>query len=414
MQELKIAYDTLLNIYQNEAYASLELSKQIKDINNKALVTKLVYGVLEHDIELDYYISKLCQKKPKNVIILVLKLGMYVIKYMDSIPDYAAVSNTVDLTKEIGKKEVSGFVNAVLKKFATTEIELPKDEIKSISIKYSVPEFIVREYIASFGKAKTLDILERTEFEYEHFRVNNTKTSMEDVIKDLIQNNIYYILDEDNTDAFFAKNEKFMQDLYAAGKVTIQSKTSMFTARIVKAGNDENILDLCAAPGGKSVYMSQLSNCRITACDIHPHRLDLIKSYINRMGAKNIDVVLNDATILNESFIGKYDRVLCDVPCSGLGVAHKKPDIYLGMTKDSIKDLPNIQYKILDNASKYLKDNGVQTIVYSTCTTLKQENRNVIDRFLKVHKDFNLIEDMQILPDGSGQDGFYIAVLSRK
>ena len=414
MQDLKLAFETLLNIYQNEAYASLTLSKGIKEAQNKAFVTKLIYGVLEYDIEFDYYISKLCQKRPNNKIVIILKMGMYQIDYMDSIPDYAAVSKCVDLTKEIGKKEVAGFVNATLKKFASTDIELPKDEIKALSIEYSVPEFIVREYIATFGKAKSLEIMEKTDFDYEHFRVNTQKYSMEELLKALITNNIYYILDNDNQDAIFAKNDKFMQDLYSAGKVTMQSKTSMLASRMMAPQDNEDILDLCSAPGGKAVYMAQISNAKITACDIHPHRIELIKSYINRMDAKNIDVVLNDALVVNDKFKNKFDRVLCDVPCSGLGVANKKPDIYLNMTRESIKDLPNIQYKILDNATKYLKNDGVGCIVYSTCTTLKQENQKVIERFLKVHSDFELVDEVQILPDGSGQDGFYIAKLMRK
>ena len=411
MQDLRLAYDTLLNIYQNEAYAALEISKYLRYASNKGFITKIVYGVIEHDIEFDYYISKLCQKKPDSKIVLVLKMGMYQIKYLDAIPDYAAVSKTVDLAKEIGKKGVSGFVNAVLKKFISSDIELPKEETKALSIKYSVPEFIVKEYIASFGKAKTLDILERTEFEYEHFRVNLRKTTLEEVIKGLVQNNIYYILSEN--DSFFARNDKYMQDLYNCGKVTIQSVTSMIAALAVCPGENESILDLCAAPGGKTVYMSELANCHITACDIHPHRLELIEAYINRMGAQNIDLVLNDATILNNDFVEKFDRVLCDVPCSGLGVAHKKPDIYLNMTKDSLKELPEIQYKILDNASKYLKKDGIN-LVYSTCTLRQQENRDVVDRFLKVHKDFELLDDVLYMPDGSGQDGYYIALLIRK
>ena len=414
MQNLKIAYDTLLKIYQNEAYASLELSKSVKDANiNKGFITKLVYGVIEHDIEFDYYISKLCKKKPNNKVVIILKMGMYQIKYMDGTPEYAVVSNLVDLTKEIGKRELSGFVNATLKRFITTKFEMPKDEIKALSVEYSVPEFIIREYITSFGKAKTLQIIDKSEFEYEHFRVNHSKIPADDVFKELIQNNIHYILDDDNKDSFFAKNDKLMQDLYAAGKVTIQSKTSMFASIAMAPHDNDQILDLCAAPGGKAVYMAQLANVNITACDIHPHRLDLIKSYVNRMDVKGIDIVLNDATVVNKDFIGKYDKVLCDVPCSGLGVVEKKPDIYLNMTKESLKDLPNLQFKILDNAAKYLKDDNSSFIVYSTCTTRKQENRDVIDRFLKVHKDFELLEDTQYLPDGAGLDGFYIATLKR-
>ena len=279
MQDLKLTYETLLAIFQNEAYASIELSHGIKNAQNKGFVTKLIYGVLERNIEFDYYISKMCQKSPKINVAIILKMGMYQIKYMDGTPDYAIVNNLVDLTKKIGKKELSGFVNATLKRFISTKFEMPKEESKALSVEYSVPEFIVKEYLESFGKAKTLDILEKKEFECEHYRVNHSKLATDDVLKVLIQNNISYILDEDFKDAFYAKNDKIMQDLYAAGKVTVQSKTSMYATIAMAPHDNDEILDLCSAPGGKAVYMAQLANVKITACDIHPHRLELIWNF---------------------------------------------------------------------------------------------------------------------------------------
>ena len=409
MSDLKIAYDTLLNIYQNGAYASLELSKNISKAENKNFVTSLVYGVLERNIELDYYIAKLCAKKPKNALIPILKIGMYQIKYMDSIPTYAAVSKTVDLCKEIKKEETKGFINATLKNFASKTIELPKDKIKRFSIEYSVPEFLVKEYIKAYGEEKTKAMLLPSNFTLEHFRVTN-KYSMEDLKDTLAKNKVDF--EESLPNAIYAKNDKIMHDLYSVGKVTIQSKTSMLTAEAVDPKDGDKVLDLCAAPGGKSIYMAEMAKCEVTSCDIHPHRIELIESYKHRLGINNVVTKINDAMKYNEAFSNAFDKVLCDVPCSGLGVAKKKPDIYLNMTKESISDLPKIQYQVLDTAKNYVKQNGI--LVYSTCTTLPQENEEIVRKFLANNKNFELEFEKQYLQDDQGLDGFYIAKMVRK
>ena len=155
-----------------------------------------------------------------------------------------------------------------------------------------------------------------------------------------------------------------------------------------------------------------MAKCEVTSCDIHPHRIELIESYRHRLGINNVVTKINDATKYNEAFSNAFDKVLCDVPCSGLGVAKKKPDIYLNMTKESISDLPKIQYQILDTAKNYVKQNGI--LVYSTCTTLPQENEEVIRKFLANNKNFELEFEKQYLQDDQGLDGFYIAKMVRK
>ena len=409
MSDLKIAYDILSKVYQDGAYASLELSKHISKATNQDFVVHLIYGVLERDIEFNYYISKLCTKKPKPSIVIVLKIGMYQLKYMDSIPAYAAVSNTVDLTKEINKQELKGFVNATLKNFNNKNIELPKDKIKRMSVEFSTPEFIVNTYLKEYGEEKTKAMLLPDNFSYEHFRVSN-KYSLEKLINTLKENNVDYIESKDN--AIYAKNNKLMQDLFSAGNITAQSKTSMLTCEALAPKDGDQILDLCAAPGGKSIYLAELAKDEVTSCDIHPHRIELIESYKNRMGVENVKTVLNDATVFNKNFVDKFDKVLCDVPCSGLGVAKKKPDIYLNMTRESVAGLPKIQYNILDMAKHYVKVGGV--LMYSTCTTLPQENREIVRLFLAINQNFELLEEKQYLQDDKGLDGFYIAKMVRK
>jgi len=408
MQDFELVYDILSNIFKEGAYASIELSKNLSKAVNKNFVTNLVYGELERDIEFDYYISRLCMKKPKKPIAIILKIGMYCLKYLNSIPAYAAVSNTVDLCSYANKRELKGFVNATLKRFASGEIDYPINEIERLSVEFSTPRFIVEEYIKAYGIEKTKAMLLKSKFPYEHFRINKTY-SIEKLKQDLKKNKIKYIDSMDN--AIFAKNDKFMHDLYSEGFVTIQSKTSMLVCEKMELNDGDKVLDLCAAPGGKSVYMSEIKDVKITSCDIHSHRLDLITSYVNRMKSEGITTCLNDATKVNNDFIDLFDKVLCDVPCSGLGVAKKKPDIYLNLTKEIVSGLPKIQYLILNNAKYYVKQGGI--LMYSTCTTLPQENEQVVDRFIKENKGFELIEMTQYLPIEDGIDGFFIAKLRR-
>ena len=405
MKDLELSYSILKEIYVNKAYAALELSNKIKDAENPKFVTNLVYGVLEKDTQFNYYIDTLVSKKPKNAIIILLKIGMYLVKYMNSMPTYAAVSNTVSLCESVGKREVKGFVNATLKKFSTIEFEMPKDKFLALSIESSTPLFIVKKLCNQYGYEKAKEFLMLPNFELEHVRVNSRKSTMkeiEDKIKDFVPS---------TNNSIYAKNDKVVKDLYACGKITIQSLSSMKACEVLAPNDGDKILDLCSAPGGKSIYMSELANVDIVSCDIHEHRLDLIKSYINRMGAQGISIKINDATILNEEFVDKFDKVLADVPCSGLGVANRKPDIYLNISDKDIKDLSEIQYKILCNAAKYVKKGGV--LVYSTCTILREENQNNVNKFLKDNKDFKSVEEIQLLPNKEGLDGFYIHKMTR-
>lgn len=411
MQDYLVSYRTLYSIFQNKAFASLELSNNLSEASNKEFVTKLVYGVLEKNVELEYYISQLTSKKPKAPIYIILKMGMYCIKYMDSIPSYAIVNKLVDLTAKIGKMELKGFVNATLKKFVTWKGVLPSDEIEALSVSTSTPLWLVKEYIEQYGLSTAKQILKPSTYVYEHIRINSRTYSMKELLGVMSEFKLKY--DESTSNAIYTKYKKIMKELYAQGKITVQSRTSMIACEEMDLKDGDIVLDLCAAPGGKSVYLSEIKDVQIVSCDIYDHRLELINSYINRMQAKGIEVLKNDATIYNEAFDSRFDKVLCDVPCSGLGVKDRKPDVYLGINKEDILSLANIQFKILSNASKYVKKGGI--LVYSTCTILKQENSDIIKKFMQEHnEEFELLKETQYLPNGKGQDGFYIAKLKKK
>ncbi|MDE6614756.1 MAG: hypothetical protein K2K24_04525, partial [Clostridia bacterium] len=365
MNDLILAFEVLLGIYKDGAYSAIELNRKVVGASNQAIVTRMVYGVLQKDVQLEYYLSKITAKRPSKTIAILLKLGLYCILYIDSIPKYAIVNNIVNICEKYGKRQLKGFVNATLKNFDVDKIQLPSDKVERLSVTASAPLWLVKKYVKQYGYDVSESFLTVPTFTKEHLRNNSKRLSLQDLKDKLDKQNIEY--HESEVGGLFVVNCGFVKSLCESGQATFQSMTSMLAVKAMDVKDGENILDLCSAPGGKAVYMSESADVEITACDIHDHRLELIRSYVNRMGAKNINILLNDACIFNESFVGKFDKTLCDVPCSGLGVVGKKPDIYLNTQEDKINSLAEIQYEILTNASKYTK----QRIVYSPCTILR-------------------------------------------
>lgn len=415
LEVLSKSYSILDNIFNKGAYSTIELSKDI-DENNRKIITKIVYGVLDNNIKLEYFIKQLASTKPKNKILLILKIALYSILEMNSMPSYAITDNAVELTRKIGKKETTGFVNAVLKRAANYTFTYPKERNEYLSIYFSKPLILVNYYIGRYGVEKAEEILSVKPYELEHIRFNSRKINREKFIDLLIKNNIEFI--ESEAGGFFVRNEKAIYDMFNDGILTFQSLTSMLVVKAMNVINSTvKVLDMCAAPGGKAVLIAEKSPlAEVTAADIHPHRIELIDSYKKRMGVNNVESVLSNALILNNDYIDKFDYVLCDVPCSGYGIIGKKPDIMLNRTELDIEKLTEIQYNILKNASLYVKKGGV--IVYSTCTTLYAENEGVVKRLLAnpmfAGDSINNGEAMQnYLPNDKGQDGFFIARIKR-
>lgn len=411
MSDLKVCYNILSQVYKQQAYGSISLTNRLGEAKNRDFVTRLVYGVLRNDVKYDYYISQMTAKKPRNSAVILLKIGMYCIEEMDSMPDYAAVNNTVELSKEVGKQGSSGFINGVLKAFCRKRPSLPKDETQKLSVEASVPLWLVRQYNRQFGAEKTREFLTCKPLELEHARVNTLKTSLAEVEKKLNETNVEYTVDEDCENCLFVRNNDKVRSLFDAGLITFQSKTSVKCCEIAGVKDGDKVLDACAAPGGKSVYFASIGeNVGVVACDVYHHRLQLIQQYARRMGVK-LDVRLMDATVYNKSLAGAFDVVLCDVPCSGFGVAAKKPDVYLFKDKDKIFGITETQYGILENGAAYVRDGG--TLVYSTCTLLKDENDDVVKKFLRNNKSFKLESKQTFLPDNKGGDGFFVAKMKR-
>ncbi|MBQ8197548.1 MAG: hypothetical protein IJZ73_05775 [Clostridia bacterium] len=404
-------YCILNKVYSDKTFLKQAINSTIIEESNRALTVKTCYGVLDKDIELSYYLKVIAPKSPKLAIRTILKISMYAIKYLGKKP-YAVTQNAVELTKKLGKAGASGFVNAFLRKFINSNIELPNEKAENLSVKYSYPLFAVKKLIADYGYKKTVDILsaENTDnflvfydVDGENYlkerAVEYTKTPFENVFK--VKN--------------FIRNEDYDKGIY-----TYQSIGSVAICDIVELC--DNLLDCCSAPGGKSIRLSYKCTS-VTSWDIYPHRVELIEDYKKRMHRDNVYPSCHDSKVFDASFLEKFDAVLVDAPCSGLGVVNDNPDIKLNREENSIKELNKEQISILNNVCKYVKKGGY--LYYSTCSILLDENTKIIEKFLRENPDF-VVENINsplehedyfgtnaFLPNISGGVGFYVAKLKK-
>jgi 16S rRNA (cytosine967-C5)-methyltransferase len=420
IQRQKIIYDALCKVYKDGAYSQIQLSDALNadglTQEDKAFITAYFYGVIEKDTALSYFISALCDKKPKPAIVVILKMGIYGVRY-SKIPPYAVIDNAVTLCKEIGKREVSGFVNAVLKKSVDCPLPDKKNKALYLSVLASVPVWLAKAMITDYGEEKASAILTTQLLTDTHIRLNYDKITNEEFEKRITtftkSKYGYYVKPE----VF----KKLKPDEFTPMSLSSMIATSCYKT-LIKDG--AKVLDTCSAPGGKSVYLASLGSYSITACDIHPHRVELIKKYAKRMNVKLDGVEVNDATVLKEDWLNAFDAVICDAPCSGIGVISSKPDILLNRKEEDIAELAKLQLKILNTSVKYLKRDGV--LFYSTCTVLRRENDNVVKNFIASNPDFEVVRIeldgvesdkrnyIRLLPDTNGTDGFFIVALKRK
>lgn len=403
-------YRILSEVYKNGAYLKQAVnSVEIEELN-RPKTTKICYGVLDKDIELEYYLSILCRKSPKQSIKIILKIALYCLKYLEKKP-YAVIDSAVELSKKLGKGGNAGFINAVLRKFVKTEIPLPSDKIKRLSVQYSYPEFAVKRLLRTYGDTAE-DILSCDE-EKTFVRFTNGI----DGEKYLTEQG--YSFSKTPFFNLFSVHKMKMDEDFYKGVYTFQSVGSVAICNVIEETDD--VLDACAAPGGKSVLLSERVKS-VTSCEIHAHRLELIKSYISRMGCDNVIPVLADSSIYNEEFKNRFDVVLCDVPCSGYGTLKNNPDIKL--KNINFTELNDLQYAILKNCSRYVKAGG--SLYYSTCTLFKEENDDIVKKFLLSDDDFAFSEinspllhikteyGLQFLPNISLGAGFYVCKLTKK
>lgn len=425
----------LLNKMDKGAYSNLVLDAMLDEANfserDRSFVSRLFYGILERKLTLEYIVEMYSTKplhKLDAVVLNILKIGLYQLQYMNSVPDNAAVNESVNLTKQAGKSSASGFVNAVLRNFIRDkkQIEYPDDKIKRLSIEYSCNFELTQKLCTDYSFELAKDLLKSSVTPHKtYLRVNSLKISAEDLLDELnklgIKSEICNIIPDCIIVEKIGDIEKCI--LFNKGYFHVQDLSSQLCCKILNPKAGETVIDLCAAPGGKTfTFTEMMSNQgKAIACDLHQKRVNLIKSGAERLGIKIIEAVQNDAKVFNSTF-PMADKILCDVPCSGFGVIRSKPEIkYTDLS--SIERLPEIQYEILCTASKYLKNGG--ELVYSTCTLNKVENDDIIDRFLAEHNDFesvNIMEEYKDIADGHkatifpkhfGCEGFFISKIRK-
>ena len=391
----KLAANILIKIENDGAYSNLALNSFFKDCDissqDKAFVTTLVYGVIERKITIDYVLRKFIKttiKKIQDFTLANLRLAIYQILFLDKIPESAAVNEAVKLVKNSKESRNSGFVNAVLRNVLREDNLMPTgDRVEDLSIIYSCPVEVINSFINDYGieNAKSL-LQESLKPAPITVRVNTLKCSVNDFV-DKIGVETEVILPEGAV--LFKKGISVSNcNLYNNGYYFVEDTASQTAVLVLSPQKGERMLDMCAAPGGKTFASAILMENvgEIISCDLYSHKVSLIENGAKRLGLDIISPLVCDATEYNPD-LGKFDCILCDVPCSGLGIIRRKPEIkYKNPAK--FEDLPALQYTILTNAVKYLKKGG--RILYSTCTLRKAENEKVIERFLKENNNFTL------------------------
>lgn len=440
MNAREVSLKVLLDFENGEVYSNLLLNSKLNNVElselDKAFVTRLVYGVITYKVTLDYMISRLSKVKVKKIskpIINILRLGLYQIYYLDKIPTSAVCNESVKLAKKYGHQASANFVNALLRNAGTKQkyeyFDAIENEEEKLALYYSYPNWIIDLYIKQYGIERTKNILEANEGNLiDCIRSNTLKVSRDDLINILKD---FSVTEGRVKDIIYTDDIKkiLASDYFKNGLFTVQDEAPSLVAHIINPKENEEILDICAAPGGKTTHLAQLSNdkAKITALELHEHRCKLIKDLCARLEIKSINVEQADATVFNEKLIEKFDKIVADVPCSGLGVIRRKPDIKWNTKQEDIEELTKIQYKILVNASKYLKNNGI--LVYSTCTNTFEENEGIINKFLEENKEFKMVqidnipEDftkyvykegmLELSPDKNGCDGFFICKMTK-
>lgn len=421
-----LALAVLEDIFVNQAYSNIALNKHLKGSQlsaaDKGLVTEIVYGTVARKLTLEWYLSHFIQDRDKldNWLYVLLLMSAYQLCYLDKVPDHAVVNEAVKLAKA-RKKGSEKLVNAVLRRILREgwpDIETIKRKNKRDSIAYSLPVWLVSKLKEEYGE-------ERAQAIFESLLVRNkasirvTDLSRKEEIKAVLEAS-----DSPLAASGLVKEQGHFagHDLFLEGAITIQDESSQLVAPTLDLQGDEEVLDACAAPGGKTAHMaSYLTSGKVTALDLYDHKLDLIQENAQRLGvADRVQTQKLDARKVHEFFEkDSFDKILVDAPCSGIGLLRRKPDIKYNKETADFASLQQIQLEILGNVCQTLRKGGI--ITYSTCTIVSEENFQVVEAFLESHPEFEQVklehECKDILKDGCilitpelyGSDGFFIS-----
>lgn len=423
----------LCRTFSEESYSNLLLDSVLSSgemkLQDRKFITTLYYGVLEKKITLDYIISLYSTKKLNKLdktVLNILRTGIYQIKYMDGVPDNAAVNESVKLARGFRLASASGFINAVLRNFIRdgAEYKEPDDAMKRLSVRYSADSDVIALISSGYGQNFTESFLERSLGRAPvYVRMNSAVTDEKNFLKAL--GKIEAEKSELLSDCYILSSGNLTgTEAFKKGFFHVQDISSQIACAVLDPHEGDTVLDLCSAPGGKTFTIAQMlkGTGKVLAFDLHEHRASLIREGAERLKLTNVTALTGDALVHNAELEGA-DRILCDVPCSGLGVIRKKPEIRYKKT-DDLDELYDIQYRILCNAASYLKKGG--ELVYSTCTLNKKENDDIIDRFLNENSDFEGVPFMEDAGEpfgsykavlgscGPDSDGFFISKIRRK
>ena len=405
------AYFILRDIHLNENYANLSMRGQLQsfDVRDRSLISQLVYGSLQNYRYVRALWSQFVEGELEEEIGILLDMTTYQLLFLDRLPAYAIINDAVEISKRIQHGKYQKLVNAVSRKVQEQSLDFTVTDEKDLALKTSHPDWLVQLWIAHYGYEFTKDFcFFNNTVRKSAVRVNTLKTTREELLKDsdfqagkLASNSLYY------------EGNILESKYYQKQAIIIQDEASQYIGEIVGSEKGERILDACSAPGTKAIQLAiTMENTgEVIALEPYEHRLQLIKNSIELYDIKNMQTLQMDARFVTDSNLGEFDRVLVDAPCSGLGTLRHKPDIKLRIQPEDIDSLVVLQAEILKAAASVVKENGI--LVYATCTVNKKENEKQIERFLKEHASFELIEERQIDPLQYETDGFYYAKMRR-
>lgn len=442
-----LVVDILLAVTRDGAFSHIAIRDVLDKYRylpkqDRAFITRLSQGTIERMIELDAIInqfSKTKVKKMKPVIAAILRSGVYQLKYMDSVPDSAACNEAVKLTVKRGFGGLKGFVNGVMRTIARNMDQIcypdaEKEPVRYLSVKYSVPEWLVQRFTEQYGA----EACERSLAAYlmphpTSVQVDTDRSSVEAIIASLEQQGITVKRNEQVERALFLSGYEALDEIeeFENGLLYVQDTASMLAVELAAPKQGDHVIDVCAAPGGKALHVAEKlrGTGSVEARDLSLYKVGLITENIERSGLTNIHEVQKDATVCDADVKDAADLVIADLPCSGLGVLAKKTDLKYKATEQSTKELAGLQREILKNAASYVRPGG--TLIYSTCTINPAENIENVHWFLKEFPEFvldpiadrlcstlqNSVEEagcLQLLPGIHKSDGFFIARFGKK
>ena len=437
----ELALQTLTDILIDGAYSNHALSEQIEKneltVQDKNFMTELVYGTLQHEQLLNFYVTHFFNGKVKAWVRILIKMTLYQMLFLDSVPEHAAISEAVKIAKKRGGQFNGKLVNAILRELTRTplpSLDTIKDEAERLAVETSHPLWLIKLWSKQFGWEKTIQMARaNNERVNVTIRVNGVRGTREELKQKLESEGITCEYGNLSQDALvILKGNVIKTKDFEQGWFYVQDESSMLVARALKPKHHSKVLDTCSAPGGKTTHVAELmrQTGTVYAHDVYEHKIKLIEDNVKRLGLTNVVATLQDATTLNERYESdSFDAVLVDAPCSGLGILRRHPEVKITKQPSDLDEIMMIQKKILNTVAPLVKVGG--TLVYSTCTVNRKENDKMVEQFLAQHPEYELDPTLvnrlpevlheqtkngmvQLFPGDYQTDGFFIACLKRQ